>query len=417
MGWADALQGAGAWMSGSGPQYMQAQSQQQAVKAEQEEIRRKAFIQEGLMAESMIKNGRPDMALQLFESRVAAGDKLPPIPGLGGNFDASKSVRDMLRAGDTAGALAQLSTGNQILRDAGLIESENNATDYQASNKTFVNGTTLRNTRSGATEVYDPTGQLVTGEARTKVLQEAQQAEIAMSSGKAGGAADARQQAILDTAATIEMLRAQGANLGASGVGGAPSDADLAKQTQAAKDAQERSTAYLDKVDKVREGFFAIDDAITAIDEGANSGRIADLFPTIRANSLNLENAGRRMGLGVIQSATFGALSEGEMKLAMETALPKLPPAELRVYLTNKKAAQAKYADYLESAAIYLSQPGNTAATWAAEQKALREQQKGGKRGTQAPTGGSTRKIVRRGKDQATGRPVVQYDDGTIEAQ
>ena len=73
------------------------------------------------MAESMIKNGRPDQALALFESRVQAGEKLPPIAGLGGNFDASKSIRDMLRAGDVNGALTQLSVGNQILRDAGII--------------------------------------------------------------------------------------------------------------------------------------------------------------------------------------------------------------------------------------------------------------------------------------------------------
>ena len=121
MGWADALQGAGAWLGGNGPQYMQAQAIKAQAQSEQEELRRQAFIQEGLMAESMIKNGRPDQALALFESRVQAGEKLPPIAGLGGNFDASKSIRDMLRAGDVNGALTQLSVGNQILRDAGII--------------------------------------------------------------------------------------------------------------------------------------------------------------------------------------------------------------------------------------------------------------------------------------------------------
>jgi hypothetical protein len=57
MGWADALQGAGAWLGGNGPQYMQAQAIKAQAQSEQEELRRQAFIQEGLMAESMSRSG------------------------------------------------------------------------------------------------------------------------------------------------------------------------------------------------------------------------------------------------------------------------------------------------------------------------------------------------------------------------
>jgi hypothetical protein len=75
-----------------------------------------------------------------------------------------------------------------------------------------------------------------------------------------------------------------------------------------------------------------------------------------------------RLGLDVISSVTFGALSEGEMSLAMETAVPRnLDEGALREWLLDKKAAQEKAAEALYQAAVYLGKPGNTLAKWLAE--------------------------------------------------
>jgi hypothetical protein len=72
----------------------------------------------------------------------------------------------------------------------------------------------------------------------------------------------------------------------------------------------------------------------------------------------------------VIQNTTFGALSEGEMALALDTALPtNLAPPELRQWLVEHKGAQEKLLSYVESAASYLSIPGSTIGQFIKDQK------------------------------------------------
>jgi hypothetical protein len=119
------------------------------------------------------------------------------------------------------------------------------------------------------------------------------------------------------------------------------------------------------EVGKIKKNIGNIDDAIAAIDAGANTGVIASKLPNITAASIQLANVRQQLGLDVIGSVTFGALSEGELNLALDTALPTgLPPKDLRVYLTNKKSAQTKLAGYLTEQATYLTKPGNTLAGW-----------------------------------------------------
>lgn len=108
-----------------------------------------------------------------------------------------------------------------------------------------------------------------------------------------------------------------------------------------------------------------IDEAISALDKGAQSGLVYSMLPSVTEASASLENAMNRMGLDVIGSVTFGALSEGEMRLAMDTAVPRnLGPQELRSWLVRKRAAQEKAAGMLADAAQYLTKPGNTINGW-----------------------------------------------------
>lgn len=119
------------------------------------------------------------------------------------------------------------------------------------------------------------------------------------------------------------------------------------------------------EVNKIKKNIGNIDDAIAAIDEGANTGVIASKLPNITAASVKLANVRQQLGLDVIGSVTFGALSEGELNLALDTSLPMgLSPKDLRVYLVNKKTAQTKLAGYLTEQATYLSKRGNTLAGW-----------------------------------------------------
>jgi len=66
------------------------------------------------------------------------------------------------------------------------------------------------------------------------------------------------------------------------------------------------------------------------------------------------------LGIDIVNSATFGALSESELKLALATALPAglNTDAEMRSYIQRKIAAQRKLRDQLYSDARKLASGG-----------------------------------------------------------
>jgi len=144
------------------------------------------------------------------------------------------------------------------------------------------------------------------------------------------------------------------------------------KLKQQAVTAEKTSTEYFDRINKIDTNMANYDEAIRLVEEeGANTGFIDSKFPSIKASSQALDNLRNRLGLDVIGSTTFGALSEAEMAMALATALPSnMDGPALADWLRERKSAQQKLRDYLEEAAIYLSKPGNTVATWAEMKRA-----------------------------------------------
>ncbi len=123
--------------------------------------------------------------------------------------------------------------------------------------------------------------------------------------------------------------------------------------------------------------------AIAAIDEGAQTGAIISRFtPTVRAATVKLEQVQKLLGLDVIGAVTFGALSKGELDLALETALPtNLQAPELRQWLLDKQAANKKLRDYFSSQVEFVDTGGTLAGF-------LRQQERGGQQtGGEAPDG------------------------------
>jgi hypothetical protein len=119
---------------------------------------------------------------------------------------------------------------------------------------------------------------------------------------------------------------------------------------------------FMDKAATVQSSVTNMDSAIQAIDEGAQSGIVYDMLPNVTVASAELQNARQRLGLDVIGSVTFGALSEGEMTLAMDTAVPRgLGPQELREWLVRKRKAQAKAYTALQEAAMHFASGGTQA--------------------------------------------------------
>ena len=102
---------------------------------------------------------------------------------------------------------------------------------------------------------------------------------------------------------------------------------------------------YFGKYESIRSKLMEYDKAIDALKSGAGSGVIRDFLPAFTASTSSLRQAANNLGITVINSATFGALSEQELKLALSTEVDlSLSPEELTKQLVKKRQAQAKFA-------------------------------------------------------------------------
>ena len=85
------------------------------------------------------------------------------------------------------------------------------------------------------------------------------------------------------------------------------------------------------------------------------SGVLTQYFPDISVEAAELTNARNALGLDVVGSVTFGALSKGELDLALSQGLPLgLNEPQLLEYIERREVALKKYRQSLvEAARIY----------------------------------------------------------------
>ena len=100
--------------------------------------------------------------------------------------------------------------------------------------------------------------------------------------------------------------------------------------------------------------------------DGANTGWLESKFPSVFASSIALDNIRSNLGLAVVGMNTFGALSEGELALALATALPNtMQEEELSQWISDKIVAQEKLRIHYAKAAEYLTDPlGGGISKW-----------------------------------------------------
>jgi hypothetical protein len=301
--------------------------------------RKAADVSQLFQGVSAIKAGRPDLAIQMLEERAVAaensGDQM--------EADIARATAAAIKANPAAG-LTSLGLLLQTVDPDASLAVFGEGRRVQSTNA-YANGTTVTVFSDGTKEVTDAAGTVLAGP----------DAQIAVDAAMASEADQRRANAE-----------------GATG-GKLATEIELGTAAEAAKEAGKVSVAAskeaYDGLQKVRKNIANVQTAIDAIDNGAAAGAIEKYFPDITTASASLSNAMNQLGLDVIGSVTFGALSEGEMKLAMETAVPRnLDGPELREWLVQKKAAQEKAAAALREAAIYLGKPGNTLATYLEEQ-------------------------------------------------
>lgn len=215
------------------------------------------------------------------------------------------------------------------------------------SSDVLDDGTSVMVLSNGSTRVVSPTGEVLEGQAAADAVRTARSYTV-------------------DNQREIYQGRREGTLSGDINLGGqATAVGEVAKGTVAS------GMSAWEDYSKLQANIGNLDEAIAAIDRGAQAGMVYNMLPNITEASASLGNAMDRMGLDVIGSVTFGALSEGELRLAMDVAVPRnLAPAELRQWLTKKREAQAKASEMLADAAQYLTTPGNTINGWIAKNRA-----------------------------------------------
>ena len=96
--------------------------------------------------------------------------------------------------------------------------------------------------------------------------------------------------------------------------------ATKAAKKEAAISAIKKSKEAFERIAPIRKNIANFDEAIRLIDEGAETGVVASRLPSVRQASIELDSLQGRLGLDVIGNTTFGALSEAELRFALDTA-------------------------------------------------------------------------------------------------
>ena len=211
-------------------------------------------------------------------------------------------------------------------------ETDEDAAEVQASS-ILDGGVVVTVMKDGTTKVLDGAGNELEGDARTAAITEAEERGIQIQTERAGGR----------RAATVAV---------------------------------NTSLSAFDQVGKSRSNIANLEEAKRlVVEEGANTGVIADRLPNWKASTVALDTVKNELGLDVVGSVTFGALSQGELTLALNTALPtNLSEDALVDWIDRKIVAQRKLQDYLYAQAIYLADGDKTIGDWLRTQRDQKEE-------------------------------------------
>jgi len=150
---------------------------------------------------------------------------------------------------------------------------------------------------------------------------------------------------------------------------------NIEKQKLLAKDAGALSTQLFKRLGGLEKNITNLREGIRLIDSGAASGPIDKWFPSYNPQTIALDNLKNRLGLDVIGSITFGALSQKELEVAFDTAVPSnLNEGALKDWFTERIEAQTKLLTAIEDAGIFLAEDGATIPKLMAKRRAERNQ-------------------------------------------
>ena len=217
-------------------------------------------------------------------------------------------------------ALVQTAGAPEALKTYINATSTNAANKTGATTKAYDNGTTLSIFQDGTRKVTNPSGEELTGAAAAEAIRVAQADEVEQ----------ARVTEFKTTSAESK-----------------------AKMVQTTIDSIINVNSSLRNYAKAKDALRS------AIANNKNiSGIISQYFANVSVEAAELENARNALGLDVIGSVTFGALSKGELDLALTQGLPLgLEEPKLLEYIERREVALGKYRASLLNAARIFANP------------------------------------------------------------
>ncbi len=300
------------------------------------EGRQRTTLRDMAQIYSAIDTGQIDIARGLLQERVDAARN-------SGNEEDARQAELVLRTLETDPRAARTTLGIS-LRALGGSQFDDLLTGGRPtlrSSEILPDGTVVGVTDQGPI-VYSPTGEVVTGQAAADAIRQAQEFGAEVRQAREAAAATGR----LETERELAAGAAGAREAGTTGI-------QVGRQT-------------FERIGPIRANISNLDRAIELVEEeGANTGVIASRLPAWSASTIELRQLQNVLGLDVIGSVTFGALSEGELQLALDTALPtNLSEDALADWLRRKRDAQEKLVDNLTMQANFLSVPGRTLDQW-----------------------------------------------------
>jgi hypothetical protein len=122
-----------------------------------------------------------------------------------------------------------------------------------------------------------------------------------------------------------------------------------------------------DQMSKIRQNIDTLGDAKRALESGAQTGYFAQFLPDISRSATELASVRNRLGLEVVSSVTFGALSEAELNMALDTGLPEnMDEDYLKGWVQERIDAKKKLLANLQEVTSFLAR-GNSIGDWMVE--------------------------------------------------
>lgn len=316
------------------------------------EPRRRADTQFALQLSTSLLRGNTDATLDMLDTRIAAAENAGTEQSLSEaqRLRAIRAEAEIDPVGFATANLANLTaqgaidgtTMKAVLDAAGQGGKKGADGPPQVRSSTILDDGTVVTVTDEGPKVFAKTGEVITGQAAADAIREAQEFGADVRRQREAGAETGR----LETRAQLGAAAAGATEAGTTGI-------EVGRQT-------------FERIGPIRANISNLDRAIQLVEEeGANTGVIASRFPAWSASTIELRQLQNVLGLDVIGSVTFGALSEGELQLALDTALPtNLQEDDLANWLRRKRDAQEKLVDNLTMQTNFLSVPGRTLDQW-----------------------------------------------------